>query len=515
MQDNRPVRTPRPAATRGPLPGRWAGVLLHPTSLPGDGAVGTLGPAAKVWVNWLADAGFSAWQVLPLGPTGAGNSPYSSWSSLLGSPSLIHLGSLAEAGLLSDAEAQSGETARVDHGRVHDWHLPMVIKAAQQLCADKNHPWHDPMRSWVGNQPWLRDIARFGARKQAHNWAPWWDWSDRAKSRLPDEVLAVDHELAASIDAWKAIAWLFEGQWAAVRQHAARRNIRIIGDLPLYVALDSVEVWSRPELFRLDSTGAPEVVAGCPPDVFTPLGQRWGNPMYDWSSHRHEDFSWWVSRLQRLLHRVHLVRIDHFRGMSSGWAIPASAPDARGGRWSDAPGLALFATLQRQLGVPLPLIAEDLGHLDAAVHHLRQMAGIPGMRVLQFGFDGEPNNPHHPHAVSSDTIVYPGTHDTNTVAGWWNSAAQRTRKEVCHTLGCDHSEVPVAVVHAALDSRGNGCVIAAQDLLELGAHARMNKPGTPEGNWEWRLSKVQLSQLDAGTWRDVLRGTGRLPTQPT
>jgi 4-alpha-glucanotransferase len=361
----------------------------------------------------------------------------------------------------------------------------------------------------VANQPWLPDIARFGARKEAHGWGPWWAWPDSVKSRLPADVQQVDRQLGAAIDAWKAVAWLFESQWAAIRQHAARRNIRIIGDLPLYVAVDSVEVWSRPELFRLDSTGEPAVVAGCPPDAFTPLGQRWGNPMYDWSSHQHEDFSWWVNRLERLLHRVHLVRIDHFRGLSAGWAIPAGATDARGGRWSAAPGLALFATLQRALGLPLPLIAEDLGHLDKAVHDLRRMSGIPGMRVLQFGFDGQPNNPHHPDSVTADCIVYPGTHDNDTVAGWWHAASPSTRSEVCDTLGCAEHEAPLAVVHAALDSGGNGAIVPAQDLLGLGSEARLNTPGSAEGNWSWRMSSDQLRGLDASAWRDVLESTGR------
>lgn len=498
-----------PART-GPLPPRWAGVLLHPTSLPGPGPIGTLGAEAHQWVDWLADAGFTAWQVLPLGPTGAGNSPYSSWSSLLGAPSLIDLRALAEAGLLTEAEARPGTTERVDHGLVHEWHRPMVLTAARRLCADANHPWHGPMRQWVSNNPWLRDIARFAARKEANGWAAWWQWPEQVKSRLPADVLEVDAQLGEAIDTWKALAWLFEGQWAAVRQHAARRGITLIGDMPLYVATDSVEVWARPELFRLDPDGLPAVVAGCPPDAFTPLGQRWGNPMYSWDAHKHEDFQWWLSRLQRLLHRVHVVRIDHFRGLSAGWAIPASAPDARSGRWARAPGVSLFGALQRSLGSPLPLIAEDLGHLDQDVHDLRRMAGIPGMRVLQFGFDGGPGNPHHPDHVGADMVVYPGTHDTDTVAGWWSGVGPSTRGEVEDTLGCSGSEVPLALVHAALDSGAGGAVIAAQDLLSLGSDARTNTPGTPDGNWSWRLTAGQREALCAASWHGALRATSRL-----
>ena len=499
------------APRQGALPPRWAGVLLHPTALPGSGAVGTVGPAARAWVDWVADAGFSAWQVLPLGPTGAGNSPYSSWSSLMGTPTLIDLGALAEVGLLTEAEARPGTTERVDYGLVHEWHLSMVLEAGRRLVTRTEHPWHGPMRQWVNNQPWLKDIARYAARKESCGWAPWWSWPEQMRSRAHRDVVSVDATLALSIDGWKAVAWLFEGQWAAVRQHAARRGIRIIGDMPLYVATDSVEVWGRPELFRLDAEGMPAVVAGCPPDAFTPLGQRWGNPMYSWEVHRHEDFQWWLTRLQRLLHRVHVVRIDHFRGLSAGWAIPAAAPDARGGRWSSAPGIALFEALQRSLGSPLPLIAEDLGHIDEPVHDLRRMAGIPGMRVLQFGFDGQPGNEHHPDRVSADTVVYPGTHDTDTVAGWWSAAGPSVRHEVRHTLGCSDDEAPLAVVHAALDSASDGTVIAAQDLLGLGTEARTNTPGTAQDNWTWRLTQDQRDGLDAARWREVLRGTGRLP----
>ena len=296
---------------------------------------------------------------------------------------------------------------------------------------------------------------------------------------------------------------------AEVRRHAEQRGVHLVGDLPIYLAHDSAEVWSRPDLFRLDGQGRPEVVAGCPPDAFTPLGQHWGNPMYRWEAHAREGFAWWVQRIQRTLDQVHTVRIDHFRGFSAGWAIPADAPDARSGSWSEAPGRALFAALRDALGA-LPFVAEDLGHLDASVHALRARTGIPGMRVLQFGFDGSPDNPHHPDRVPADVVVYPGTHDNNTVRGWFEGLGPDAQRRVCTALGCRPEDAHRALVVSALEGPAVGAVIAVQDLLGLGAQARMNTPGTAQDNWGWRMTSAQQAQLSEADWRPVLTAAGRV-----
>ena len=463
------------------LPERWAGVLLHPTSLPGPGAAGTLGAPAIQFIDRIADLGFKAWQVLPLCPPGGAMSPYASWSAMLGSPLLIDLPKLSEEGLLDHAEAHPGGSGtQTDFTLLEAWHMPMLKKAAERFRRTTDHPLRAQYRAWVQQQHWLVEAARFAARKDAANGAPWWEWPSDLRSRDLEILTRVDERLADQMAIWRVLAFFFDLHWGEVRHHAEQRGVAIIGDLPIYVSDDSADCWSRPDLFQLDRKGRPTVVAGCPPDYFSPLGQRWGNPMYRWEAHAADGYRWWLNRVRRTLEHTHLVRVDHFRGFSAGWAIPADAPDARSGTWVKAPGDVLFTVLRHALD-GLPLIAEDLGHLDEGVYSLLRTTRLPGTRVLQFGFDGDPNNPHHPDNIGKNAVVYTGTHDNETAAGWFASTHGEIRHRVAHQLGCDQDTVATALVSSALDCAAQGAVLPLQDLLGLDNEARMNRAGHGRG----------------------------------
>ncbi len=491
------------------LPRRWAGVLLHPTSLPGPGATGTLGIQAHRFVDRIADLGFRAWQVLPLCPPGAGHSPYASWSSMMGAPELIDLPMLADAGLLSDSEALPGSSGeRVDPALVDGWHRPMIRTAADRLLARPDHPLHAHLAPWIRrHRGWLVEAVRYAARKEAAGGGPWWAWPEPLRSRDLDVLTRTDAQLAHAMRRWEVIAFLFDQQWAALRRRAVHRGVALVGDVPIYVSEDSADCWSRPDLFEVDRDGRAAVVSGCPPDAFNPDGQRWGHPMYRWEVHAADGFRWWIARVRRALELVHRVRIDHFRGFSAGWAIPAAAPDARAGRWVPAPGEALFAVLRAELG-GLPMIAEDLGHIDDDVRALLHGTGMPGTRVLQFGFDGDPDNPHHPDRIPRHAIVYTGTHDNPTAVGWFDALPADQRYRVRRQLGCDRDTVADSLVASALDCAARGAVIPLQDLLGLDDRARMNTPGTAEGNWLWRVTEGQLAALD-DRWAARLRDADR------
>lgn len=491
------------------LPDRWAGVLLHPTSLPGSGAAGTLGTEALAFIDRIADMGFHAWQVLPLCPPGAGASPYASWSAMLGSPTLIDLPLLADEGLLDEAEAHPGGSgSATDLTLLDAWHMPMLRKAAERFRRKTDHRLRSRYRGWVRQQRWLVEAARFAARKDAAGGAPWWEWPAELRSRDLEVLTRIDEQLADQIAIWRVMGFFFDLQWSGVRQYAERRKVALVGDLPIYVSDDSADCWSRPDLFLLDRAGRPTHVAGCPPDYFSPLGQRWGNPLYRWEAHAADNYRWWLDRVRRTLEHTHLVRVDHFRGFSAGWAIPADAPDARTGEWRDAPGDVLFTVLRHALD-GLPLIAEDLGHLDEGVYELLRTTRLPGTRVLQFGFDGDPNNPHHPDNIGTNAIVYTGTHDNETAVGWFQSTNGEVRHRVSHQLGCTEKTVAKAMASTALDCAAQGAVIPMQDLLGLGNEARMNVPGTGEGNWTWRATSEQLDSLDPLEWASLIRDSRR------
>ncbi|MSP25670.1 MAG: 4-alpha-glucanotransferase [Myxococcales bacterium] len=477
---------------------RGAGVLLHPTSLPGTHHIGDLGAEARGFVNWLEAAGMSTWQVLPLGPSHI-DCPYVAWSALAGNPLLVDLLELREVGLLDDALAPAPPTSRVEFLAAKSFKLPRLAHAAERLLHSPRHPWAQDFQRFHAEANWARDAAIFDALKEQHGGASWREWEPALVGREPAALGLATGALRDGIDRRIAEFYFFERQWRALKSYANDRGVRILGDLPIYVDGDSADVWTHRDLFELDEAGRPSHVSGVPPDYFSEKGQLWGNPLYRWERMATDEFAWWRARLARALVHCDVVRIDHFRAFSAFWAVPAGSADARSGAWRPGPGIAFFEALTRAWG-KLPLVAEDLGLIDEPVHELRRAAGLPGMRVLQFAFDGDPNNPHLPQNHPTDCVAYPGTHDNDTVAGWWAALDEPTKGIAARELGLEinagtsaththrpSDEVPFAMVRATFGSRAELAVAALQDLLALGTDARMNNPATPDGNWSYRL----------------------------
>jgi 4-alpha-glucanotransferase len=447
---------------------RRSGVLLHPSALAaGDGA---LGAAARVFIDWLASAGYSVWQVLPLGPTGADASPYWARSDHAGNPRLI------------------------------DWsEAPRVEEAPEDFahfCAQA--------------AGWLEDHALFEALAEAQQGAAWWEWPAALRDRDPVALSQERAALAARVQQRRIEQWVFERQWRALRDYARARNVLLFGDLPIYVAPDSEACWAARAQFRLDASGRPVAVAGVPPDYFSVDGQLWGNPLYDWEQGRRDGFAFWRARLARQLERCDLVRIDHFRGLAAHWAVPAGANTAREGCWLPTPGAELLAALRAALG-ELPLVAEDLGVITPDVEELRRAFDLPGMRVLQFGFDGSPGNPHLPHNYRQHTVAYTGTHDNDTTLGWYRSLDAATAARVEEYLGAGPQDMPQAPVRAVLGSVAELAIVPVADILVLGSEARFNTPGTVGGNWGWRLSAGALTEELARRHARLNHQYGRAP----
>jgi 4-alpha-glucanotransferase len=458
-------------------------VLLHPTSLP---ETGTLAGASR-FLDWLRDAGVSIWQMLPVGRAGSDGSPYYAGASHGGNPLLIDIEALAAAGLVRLAERGREPYAR--------WHAEQLGRAAAELCADRGRE-GSAFREWTEHERgWLADQALHGAICAQRNGQPWWEWPAPLKAREPGALARAREELAAELDRRAAIEYLFHSQWRQLRAAAAARGIRLFGDLPMYLAPDAVDVWAHRELFELDDDGRPSVVAGVPPDYFSDAGQRWGNPLYRWPAHRASGYAWWLERLRGQLALFDLLRIDHFRALESYWAVPARAATARDGRWLPGPGAELLQPLVATFGETL--VAEDLGDITPAVERLRDEFALPGMRVLQFAFDGSADNPHLPHNWPRHAVGYTGTHDNDTTAGWLRTIDATTRAELSEYLG--GGPLLPGLIRALLASVAERVVVPMQDLLGLGSEARMNRPGTVTGNWLWRLDWAEVpGDLAAG-----------------
>ena len=426
---------------------RRAGVLLPLSALDVP-----LGQGGRDFIDWLAAAGFSVWQILPVGPAGSDGSPY--WVS-------------------SD---HAGNPAFIDPGQPPDLAAPSL----PEFLADSGS--------------WLQDFALFTALTRAHGGAPFWQWPAPLREREPLALAGARSELAAACTHIEREQYTFEVQWRGLREHARSRGVRLFGDLPFYVAPSSAEVWTHRRLFQLTASGEPAAVAGVPPDYFAALGQLWGNPLYDWQAMEREGFRWWIARVEAALARFDLLRLDHFRALSAHWAVPATAPDARAGAWHSTPGEALLKRLARRFR-DLPLVAEDLGLITPDVVALQREFALPGMRVLQFAFDGEPANPHLPHLHARESVVYTGTHDNDTALGWYSGLDGATAARAAAQLGVgEHpDEVPGALLRAALGSQARLAIVPVQDLLGLGSAARLNTPGTTHGNWSWRLPHGALS----------------------
>jgi len=472
---------------------RAFGVLLHPTSLPGPWVCGVLGKDAENFLNWLSKAGARFWQVLPLGPTGFGDSPYQSFSAFAGNPYLIDPEDLFKREWIAEEKPPFVPSGRVDYGLLYRWKWDFLRRAFLGFLEKADPTEHREFQDFLEKESfWLLDYARFMALKDRFGGRPWNEWPREFRLRAP-EALPSWEAPEVRFHAWTQ--WVFFRQWQEIRNYARARGIQIIGDIPIFVAYDSADVWARPELFELDEEGRPTVVAGVPPDYFSPTGQRWGNPLYRWPAHEAEDFRWWIARVRQALRLCDLLRIDHFRGFAAYWEIPAEEPTAVRGRWVPAPGEKLFARMGEALG-SLPILAEDLGVITPDVEELRDKFGFPGMRVLQFAFDGKPDNPHLPENFPPHgrVVVYPGTHDNDTALGWYRSLGKEEKSRVLAYLAgkgirvADEREIPWALMALAFSSRAELAVIPMPDILGLGSEARMNYPSRPEGNWTWRLT---------------------------
>ena len=494
---------------------RQAGVLLHPTSLPGKYGIGDLGDELTCFLDWAASAGMRIWQVLPLNPPGYGNSPYGCLSSFAGNPLLISPQRLLQSSLLPEHAVDNVPAFDDDHvafDEVATLKTSLLQTSWRHFQDHGDDGQRQALAAFEHANVWLDDWALFAALKERHGGAPWSDWSAGLVSRDPATLAVAASELANEIHFHKYVQWLFFTQWAAVREAAAERNISILGDLPIYVAGDSADVWSNRELFQLAENGEPIVVAGVPPDYFSATGQRWGNPLYRWDVLRETRYRWWVSRIRASLRFADIVRLDHFRGFVAYWEIPASEPTAIHGRWLPGPGKALFDAIRTALG-ELPLVAEDLGFITPEVHELRRSIGLPGMKILQFAF-GQMNSPHLPHCYDPLTVVYTGTHDNDTARGWFESAGAEEKQMAATYLGAGMEPggepIEQAMIRAAYTSVAQTAVVPAQDILGLGTEARMNRPGASQDNWSWRLPSGALTHEHARHLRRLAEISGRL-----
>lgn len=489
-----------------PSSSRTSGLLLHPTSLPSAYGIGDLGPAADAFVDFLAQAGQGVWQVLPLVPTGYGDSPYQGLGAMAGNPLLISPERLVEEGLVLDVELGRAPPPSevVDFGAVIAWKARFLEHVAERFEARASRARRQAFEEFAGRHGWLADYALFAALKAAHDGQAWTSWEPELRARTPAALERARRALSESVRVHALGQFLFAEQWASLRRYARDRGVELWGDLPIYPAHDSVEVWARRELFELDEDGAPTAVAGVPPDYFSETGQRWGNPLYRWSERAEDCRGFFVERARAALEQVDRVRLDHFRGFEAYWAIPASAPTSASGAWRPGPGAALFVALEGALGA-LPFVAENLGVITEAVEGLRRRFGLPGMAVLQFAFGSDPQAPTFlPHRYERDLVAYTGTHDNDTVEGWWRSeggdstrTADDVAKEKAHArryLATDGEAMSWVLLRALWASVADTVVAPVQDVLGLGSEARMNRPSTPSGNWRWRLRAGALTE---------------------
>ncbi len=491
---------------------RASGLLLHPTSLPGPHGIGDLGAGALRFTEFLAAARQRWWQVLPLGPTSFGDSPYQSPSTFAGNPLLISLDALVADGLLGAPEAAAavGDPARVDYGSVIARKRPLLHLAARRLSDGRSAGLSaDYERFRAAESGWLDDFALFMALKDAHGGVAWRGWEPAVARRQPAALAEWRTRLVGEIAEQAALQFLFFRQWEAVRAAAAADGIRILGDLPIFVADDSADVWANRELFQLDADGAPSVVAGVPPDYFSATGQLWGNPLYQWEVHEARGFDWWIGRLRAALRFCDVVRVDHFIGFTRYWAVPRAETTAVHGAYRPAPGVAVLEAFRAALG-DVAIVAEDLGVVTPEVDALRERFHLPGMHVLQFAFDGDAHNRDLPHRYEANSVVYTGTHDNDTTAGWFHSAGPAVRHAALRYLGRRAPRDVVAhLVRLAMASVADTAIVPVQDVLGLGTDARMNLPGSPEGNWAWRLRDGELGGEQADRLAELVETYGR------
>jgi 4-alpha-glucanotransferase len=507
---------------------RSSGILLHPTSLPGPFGIGDLGEEARRFVDFLAASGQTLWQVLPLGPTGYGDSPYQCFSSIAGNPLLISLemltapsrSRLGRADGIDEplAHARRSETLQVEFERVIPWKMAAVERMAREAAVERaafenfceTHAW------------WLDDFALFMALKGRNPSRIWTAWEPDIRSREPRAMAHWRSELREAIETQKFMQFVFFSQWRALRAYCGDRGIRIMGDLPIYAAHDSADVWANPEFFQLNADGSPKVVSGVPPDYFSATGQLWGNPIYAWDVLEERGFDWWLRRFRAVLDMVDLVRLDHFRGFEAYWEVPFPAETAEHGRWVKGPGSRLFRAAQAKLG-ELPLVAENLGVITPEVEAIRNEFGFPGMSILQFAFGNDPQaSSFRPHNYPREIVAYTGTHDCDTTIGWWTGDGKgdstrtaedirREREFARRYLNTDGEEMNWVMIRALLASVADTVLVPLQDVFGLGNEARMNLPATASGNWRWRFTGDMLTSDAAGRLRELVELYGRKP----
>lgn len=466
---------------------RESGILLHPTSLPGSDGIGSLGAEAFRFVDFLAAAGQSLWQILPLGPPGCGNSPYSCYSAFAGNPLLIDLQQLVVDGHLPEtAFATMPAGDRIDFPRVAVYKHDLLQKAAACFFSLPDHDGSKDFQQFCDATFWLDDYALFAALQGRFKAGSWNSWPEELRRRDQRACRQMAAELASEIDYQKYLQWQFSRQWGRVKRYAGQRGVRIIGDAPIFVAHDSADVWCNQHIFSLDEGGKPTVVAGVPPDYFSATGQRWGNPLYRWDALAADNYSWWRARVSNDLALYDILRIDHFRGFEAYWEIPAAETTAVKGRWVKGPGYALFEALRNNLG-ELPLIAEDLGMITPEVLDLRDRCGFPGMKILQFAFDSGPDNAYLPHNHIPESVIYTGTHDNDTTKGWFAGLSREQQQRICEYLPSAPERVVIDLIRAAFASVARLAIVPMQDILGLDSASRMNIPGVAENNWSWRL----------------------------
>lgn len=502
---------------------RASGILLHPTSFPGRFGVGDLGDEAFRFVDFLARSGQHLWQVLPLGPTGYGDSPYQCFSAFAGNPLLISPQALVTEKFLEKrdiAHLPAIPAERVDYSRAIDLKKRVLDRAFERFRHTTDTGLRADFETFCQqNSSWLEDYALFRALKSANGGKAWYDWDARLAGREAGALRQARDDLRLEIEAEKFFQYLFFKQWGALKEYANKASISIIGDIPIFVALDSADVWTQPDQFKLDQEMRPLVVAGVPPDYFSPTGQLWGNPIYAWDRMRADRFRWWIERISATLRIFDIVRIDHFRGFAAAWEVPGGDKTAERGQWVKTPGRELFAAIRSELG-DVPIIAEDLGVITPDVDALRDDFKLPGMRILEFGFGGDSSSRDLPHNYPRNSVVYTGTHDNDTVAGWFRStpgegstrdaaAIERERNYCLEYLNSDGSEIQWDFIRAVMASVADTAIVPLQDVLGLGTEARMNLPGTTSGNWSWRYQAHALADELASRLADLARIYGR------
>ncbi|MFQ5593324.1 MAG: 4-alpha-glucanotransferase [Anaerolineae bacterium] len=493
---------------------RSSGILLHPTSLPGLFGIGELGEPAYQFVDFLHASGQRLWQVLPLGPTGYGDSPYQSFSAFAGNPLLISLDELVKEGTLSSTDV--ADTPRlpansVDYGRVIDCKMTLLRLSFKRFKAHASWAQRGEFMAFCdAYRDWLDDFVLFMALKDIFDGAAWNTWDADVAARDADAVSAVARELNNQMEFHRYLQFQFFRQWLALKRYANQRGIRIIGDIPIFAAYDSADTWSNPDLFYFDEDGTPTVVAGVPPDYFSPTGQLWGNPLYRWDVMAETGYAWWIERFRATFRLFDIVRVDHFRGFEAYWEVPATEKTAVKGRWVKGPGAELFHHVEQALG-KLPIIAEDLGVITPEVEEMRAEFGFPGMKVLQFAFDTDSTNEFLPHNYERNCAVYTGTHDNDTTCGWFESRPAKEQSFVLKYLGSDGSEIHWDFIRLALSSVAHTAIVPLQDVFGLGNQARMNFPSRASGNWTWRYTPDLLTDEIGARLRTLSEVYGRWP----